>query len=80
MTDTAEIQRRLSDLAGASAKVYASRLKIKEAVKARLADVRGRLDELRGNAPADAAAADEYQALTEEAGRLEMLLAMSNGG
>lgn len=80
MTDTAEIQRRLSDLAGARARTYGARTKIREAAESRLEDVRGRLAELRGSAPADDAAAKEYQALTEEAGRLELVLAQAGNG
>lgn len=78
MSDTADLQSQLSSGAGAAARADASRGKIAEAAAARLDDVRGRLNELRGRAVTDAAAGEEYEALTVESGRLEMVLARGN--
>lgn len=75
MPKTAEIQRRLADLASAGARAAASRAKIAEAAESRLEDVSGMLSDLRPRVVTDNKAAADYQALTEESGRLERVLA-----
>lgn len=68
------LRQNLSDLAGQQAKAAASGGKIHDSARVRLGVVQARMEELRPKALTDQAAADEYQALTEETGRLNIVL------
>lgn len=80
MPVTDEIQRRLSDLAGADARADGSRHLIKDRAEALLAEARAKMDELRPRVMTDAAAAAEYQEKAADIGRLEQVLALADRG
>jgi hypothetical protein len=72
-----EIRRFLGGLASIRQRTQNVDLKIAEAARVRRAFVEGRLNELRPKTMTDAEAAAEYQALVEERGRLDLVLAQS---
>jgi hypothetical protein len=72
-----EIRRFLGGLATIRQRTQNVDLKIAEAARERRAVVTARLDELRPKTTTDADAAVEYQALVEECGRLDRVLALS---
>lgn len=81
MEQTAHLERHiaaakagLAQLAGLSARTAASERAIMEAAEHRLAAVNADLDKLRPRVSVDAGAADDYEALTLEFGRLQTII------
>lgn len=69
------IRRDLADTAAAISNTERSAAEILRAAEQRRAMVVKRLDEMRAAALSDGRAADEYQALIEERGRLDLIIA-----
>lgn len=77
--DTNELRKRLARLTAMQQHSTETDRQISEAAESRLAVVKARLDELRPSVLSDNRAAEEYEDLVMESGRLNRVLAPGIG-